>query len=157
MLYSGARPAEIAQLAVADLRQLHGVWIMHITTEGEGDKSVKTEGSMRVVPVHPELVRLGFIKYLDGMQAAGHSRLFPEAKRNARGQMVAEFSREFGRYLIRIGMKVGRGLSLYSFRHGTADAFRRAGFLDEQFGMILGHTKHSTTGQYGIMPEGPLM
>ncbi|MER9210055.1 DUF6538 domain-containing protein [Mesorhizobium sp. M0771] len=156
MLYSGARPAEIAQLAVADVRQEHGHWIMHITTEGEGDKSVKTEGSMRVVPIHDELIRLGFIKYRDGMEAAGHKRLFPEAKRNSRGQMVAEFSREFGRYLTRLGMKTGRGLSLYSFRHGAADALRRAGHLDEHFGFILGHTAGTMTGRYGIMPQGML-
>ncbi|RWD50558.1 MAG: site-specific integrase [Mesorhizobium sp.] len=156
MLYSGARPAEIAQLSIADVRQEHGCWILHITTEGDGDKSVKTEGSMRVVPVHDELIRLGFIKYRDGMEAAGHARLFPEAKRNSRGQMIAEFSREFGRYLTRLGMKTGRGLSLYSFRHGATDALRRAGHLDEQFGFILGHTAGSMTGRYGIMPQGML-
>ncbi|KRB31724.1 site-specific integrase [Mesorhizobium sp. Root172] len=156
MLYSGARPAEVAQLAVADVRQEQGHWIMHITTEGDGDKSVKTEGSMRVVPVHDELIRLGFTKYRDGMEAAGHARLFPEAKRNSRGQMIAEFSREFGRYLTRLGMKTGRGLSLYSFRHGVADALRRAGHLDEQFGFILGHAASTMTGRYGMMPQGML-
>lgn len=156
MLYSGARPAEIAQLAVADVRQEHGHWIMHITTEGDGDKSVKTAGSMRVVPVHDELIRLGFIKYRDSMEAAGQARLFPEAERNSRGQMIAGFSREFGRYLTRLGMKNGRGLSLYSFRHGAADALRQAGHLDEQFGFILGHTGASMTGRYGIMPQGML-
>lgn len=156
MLFSGARPAEIAQLAVADVRQEHGHWIMHITTEGEGEKSVKTAGSMRVVPVHPELIRLGFINYRDGMEKAGQQRLFPEAKRNNRGQMIAEFSREFGRYLTRMGLKDGRGLSLYSFRHGAADALRRAGYLDEQFGFILGHTSGTMTGRYGIMPQGML-
>ncbi|MHA7882574.1 DUF6538 domain-containing protein [Nitratireductor rhodophyticola] len=156
MLFSGARPAEIAQLAVADVRQEHGHWIMHITTEGEGDKSVKTAGSMRVVPVHDELIRLGFIKYRDAMEAAGHTRLFPEAKRNSRGQMIAEFSREFGRYLTRLKMKDGRGLSLYSFRHGAADALRRAGHLDQEFGFILGHTSATMTGRYGILPQGML-
>jgi integrase len=156
MLFSGARPAEIAQLAISDVRQEHGHWIMHITTEGEGDKSVKTEGSMRVVPVHPELVKLGFIAYRDGMEKAGQQRLFPEARRNGRGQMIAEFSREFGRYLTRIGMKDGRGLSLYSFRHGVADALRRAELLDAQFGFMLGHGKRTTTGVYGIMPQGML-
>jgi integrase len=100
MLFSGARPAEIAQLDVADVRQEHGHWIMHITTEGEGHKSVKTAGSMRVVPVHPDLIKLGFISYRNGMEKTGNTRLFPEAKRNGRGQMIAEFSREFGRYLI---------------------------------------------------------
>ena len=63
MLYSGARPGEIAQLHVADMREQHGVWIMHITAEGEGGKRTKTKGSMRVVPVHSELIRLGLIKH----------------------------------------------------------------------------------------------
>jgi len=156
MLFSGARPAEIAQLDVADVRQEHGHWIMHITTEGEGDKSVKTAGSMRVVPVHPELIKLGFIEYRDAIEKTGNSRLFPEAKRNSRGQMIADFSREFGRYLTRINLKNGRGLSLYSFRHGAADAFRRAGHLDEQFGYILGHTSGTMTGRYGHLPQGML-
>jgi integrase len=156
MLYSGARPAEIAQLAVSDVRQEHGHWIMHITTEGDGEKSVKTGGSMRVVPVHKELVKLGILDYHAGMKQAGQTRLFPLAERNSRGQMIADFSREFGRYLTRIGMKSGRGLSLYSFRHGAADALRRAGYLDDQFGFILGHTSGSMTGRYGMLPQGML-
>ena len=46
---------------------------------------------------------------------------------------------------------------LEQFKHKeAADAFRRAGYLDEQFGPLLGHTKSTTTGRYGIMPEGPL-
>lgn len=156
MLYSGARPGEIAQLATGDVRQEHGHWIMHITTEGDGDKRVKTDGSMRVLPVHSQLVKLGFLDYHDGMKKAGQSRLFPLAERNSRGQIIADFSREFGRYLTRLGIKNGRGLSLYSFRHGVTDALRSAGHLDENFGFILGHTKASTTGIYGILPQGTL-
>ncbi|WP_411837036.1 site-specific integrase [Paracoccus sp. ME4] len=159
MLFSGARPGEIGQLAVSDVRQEHGHWIMHITTEGEATeagKSVKTAGSMRVVPVHPELVRLGFLSYHEKRVADGGAQLFPGAIRNKRGQMLADLSREFGRYLTRIGMKEGRGLSLYSFRHGATDALRRAGYLDNQFGFILGHVEPSMTGRYGIMPQGML-
>jgi len=156
MLYSGARPGEIAQLATGDVRQEHGHWIMHITTEGDGDKRVKTDGSMRVVPVHSQLVKLGFLDYHDGMKKARQSRLFQLAERNSRGQIIADFSREFGRYITRLGIKNGRGLSLYSFRHGVTDALRSAGHLDENFGFILGHTKATTTGIYGIMPQGIL-
>ncbi len=157
MLFSGARPAEIGQLAVNDVRQEFGHWIMHITTEGDKTdegKSVKTAGSMRVVPIHPELIRLGFIRYHESRVREGGSALFPGAVRNERGQMLADLSREFGRYLTRIGLKAGRGLSLYSFRHGAADALRRGGFLDQEFGFILGHTEGSMTGRYGIMPQG---
>lgn len=156
MLYSGARPAEIAQLGVDDVREDRGHWIMHITTEGEGDKSVKTDGSMRVVPVHPELVKLGLLAYHAKAKEKGDKRLFPLAERNERGQMIADFSRDFPRYLTKIGLKDGRGLSLYSFRHGAADALRRAGFLDEQFGFILGHTSGTMTQRYGTLPQGML-
>ncbi|KAA8606014.1 integrase [Salipiger aestuarii] len=159
MLFSGARNGEIGQLAVTDVRQEHGHWIMHVTTEGDNTtegKSVKTAGSMRVLPLHPELIRLGFLDYHAERIAAGDTQLFPLAKRSARGQMMAEFSREFGKYLKRIGLKQGRGLSLYSFRHGVADALRRAGFLDSEFGFILGHTEASMTGRYGHLPQGML-
>lgn len=111
---------------------------------------------MRVVPIHPELVRLGFVRYHSERLEAGDKQLFPGAKRNNRGQMMSEFSREFGKYLTRIGLKNGRGLSLYSFRHGTANALRRAGFLDDQIAFILGHTEGSMTGRYGQLPQGML-
>lgn len=161
MLYSGARPAEIAQLAVVDVRQDHGHWIMDITEttddDEEGAKSVKTEGSRRVVPIHKELVRLGFLDYHADMKKAGETRLFPLAERNSRGQMIADFSREFGRYLTRIGVKKGRGLSLYSFRHGAFDALRRADYLDEEFNFIFGHVSgNKVTRGYGILRQGML-
>ncbi|MGJ8628691.1 MAG: site-specific integrase [Sulfitobacter sp.] len=156
MMYSGARPAEIGQLATSDIRQEHGTWIMHITTEGEGEKSTKTAGSMRVVPIHSQLIALGFLDYHKVRIAAKDVRLFPDAKRNNLGQMLADFSREFSRYLSRIGMDKDHGLSLYSFRHGAADALRRAGYLDDQFGYILGHTGATMTGRYGNLPQGML-
>lgn len=159
MLFSGARPGEIAQLSTSDVRQEHGHWIMHVTTEGEAHeegKQVKTAGSMRVIPVHPQLVKLGFLDYHAQRIEAGDKRLFPGAKRNERGQMMADYSREFGKYLVRLGLKTGRGLSLYSFRHGATDALRRAGYLDNQFGFILGHAEATMTGRYGIMPQGML-
>lgn len=156
MLFSGARPGEIGQLNLSDVREQEGRWIMHITTEGDGEKRTKTKGSMRVVPLHPMLIELGLIKYHTAQTDVGEKKLFPNAIRNARGQMMAEFSREFSRYLTRIKLKQGRGISLYSFRHGAADALRRAGYLDEQFGMILGHTQGTTTGRYGILAHGVL-
>ncbi|SHH04167.1 Site-specific recombinase XerD [Kaistia soli DSM 19436] len=156
MLWSGARPAEIAQLLVKDVREQHGKWIMHITEEGSDDKSMKTKGSMRVVPIHTELVRLGFVDFAKAQKEKGEKHLFPEAERNSRGQMAAKFSRDFGRYLEKVAIKEGRGPSLYSFRHGSADALRRAEYLDEEFAMILGHAKHTQTGRYGHLPEGML-
>lgn len=162
MLYSCARPAEIAQLSLSDVRQVQQTWLMDITEAGdesdeEDRKSLKTDSSRREVPIHKELIRLGLLDYAETMRAAGHTRLFPLAVRNSRGQMMADFSREFGRYLERIGIKDGKGLSLYSFRHGAFDALRRAGYLDEQFNFIFGHVSgNRVTRGYGMLSQGML-
>lgn len=152
MLFSGARPGELAQLLLEDVRISHDRWIMHITTENDDEKTLKTPGSHRVVPVHPELERLGFLAYVESMRSAGQRRVFPLAKRNDR-QWVPDLSREFSRVLADIGVKTKAGpssmLSLYSFRHTVSDALRRAGFDDLEFAPIYGHGKATTTGKYG--------
>ncbi len=169
MAYSGARPGEIAQLDVADIQLHNDQWIMDITTTNDPDdedddyKSVKNETSKRIVPIHKELIRLGFLTYYEQIKQSGSAKLFPEATRNQRGQMIADFSKMFGTYIERIGVKVRtdknfKKYKLYSLRHGVADAFRRAGYLDEQFGFILGHSneKAKMTGHYGALQEGNL-
>jgi len=156
MLFSGARPGEIGQLAIDDLREEHGQWIMHITDDGDGEKSVKNDNSRRILPVHEELLRLGLIDRHSRLKQAGQTRLFPEAKRNSRGQMMADFSRMFSRYLSGLSIKNGRGYSQYSFRHGAADALRRAGYLDHEFKFLMGHGDTSMTGRYGMIPQGLL-
>jgi integrase len=156
MMYSGARPGEIAQLLVDDVRQMHGVWVMHITDEGDPEKRVKTRGSFRVVPIHSELIRMGFVDHVERQRAAGERRVFPEAERNSTGQIAARFEKKFGTYLTKLGLKDGRGLSLYSFRHGFADALRTAGYMDAEIGIVMGHGEFSMTSRYGQLPQGTL-
>jgi integrase len=56
--YTGARVNEITQLRKADVREIEGVWTIHITPEAG---SVKTNEA-RTVPVHPHLIEQGFVK-----------------------------------------------------------------------------------------------
>lgn len=116
-----------------------------------GSKSV----GQGVVPIHSELIKLGLLDYHAKLVARGEQQLFPELKPDTRGFFSRTPSRFFAGYFKRIGVKADKGHNFHSFRHGAADAFRRAGYLDEQFG-LLGHTKSTMTGRYGIMPEGPL-
>nr|WP_249810840.1 site-specific integrase [Bradyrhizobium sp. 164] len=158
-IYSGARLGELCQLLTSDVRQLHGVWIFHITEVGGEDesstKSTKTDGSMRVVPVHSRLIELGFLDYHAGVAARGEQRLFSEVDRDKRGYF-GEASKFFNAYFKAVGVKVDRRVNFHSFRHNVTDAFRAAGYLDEQHGILPGHAKASTTGRYGVLPEGPL-
>jgi integrase len=155
-LFTGARLGEIAQMEPDDVRNLHDIPVFHFTTEGAQAKSLKTAGSARVVPVHPVLISAGLLTYRDKMKQAGHARLFPEIEPDARGFFSGTPSKFLNTYLRKIGAKSDASQNFHSFRHGMADAFRRAGYLDEQFAPLLGHTKATTTGRYGVMPEGPL-
>ena len=84
----------------------------------------------------------------------GETRLFPGAVRNVRDQMCADFSRFFSRYLDQLGLKDGRGYSLYSFRHGAMDALRNAGYLDDHFKFLVGHGGKTVTSGYGSITQG---
>jgi integrase len=154
--YSGARLGELAQLLTSDVRQLHGVWILHVTPEGADAKSVKTAGSARVVPVHSRLIDLGFLEYHARLVERGANQLFPELEPDTRGHFSRTPSRFFAGYFADIGVKVDKSRNFHSFRHSTADAFRRGGYMDETFAPLLGHTKGTTTGLYGVLPQGIL-
>jgi len=128
--------------------------VIHITREG--GKSTKTKGSQRIVPVHAELQKLGFVNYVTRVRKSGGASLFPRIGANARGQVAGDYSRSYGKFLLKIGVKSDRELNFHSFRHTFADALRRAGYRDEEFGFLLGHTQASTTGRYGVVSEGML-
>lgn len=81
MLFTGARPRELCQLnPQVDFGEFEGQWYVDLdekSAAGVGiKKSIKT-GEARRVPLHAELVRLGFPAYLRQVKAAGGDRLFP--------------------------------------------------------------------------------
>lgn len=154
-LYSGMRLGEIAQLLTNDVREIEGTWVMYVTDEGDPDKTLKTVGSRRVVPVHSELVALGFLDYHKARTKGEGARLFPEIEPDARGFMSGVPSKFLNVYLDRIGVKTER-LAVHSFRHLFTDRLRNAGHLDHEFGFVLGHGDRfkSTTGRYGSLPQG---
>jgi hypothetical protein len=82
-LHSGARINELCQInPQADYGiDDEGIAYLHITQESAGHaglrRSVKNATSQRRLPIHPDLVRAGFLKYLDTIKARGATLLFP--------------------------------------------------------------------------------
>ncbi len=82
--FMGTRIEELAQ---ADIRsdfkkdKPTGRWYLDINeTVGPGGhkKSVKKESGWRVVPLHPEIIRLGFLDYLEAQRKVGSRTLFEQ-------------------------------------------------------------------------------
>jgi hypothetical protein len=85
---------ELAQLGTADVIEQDGVPVLMIHSDAEGNR-LKTKSARRIVPVHPELIRLGFLDHVEQMRAAGNTRLFTELKRDARGYHSEHFQKWF--------------------------------------------------------------
>jgi integrase len=161
-LFTGARAGEIAQLLCEDIRREGDNWIFDLNDNPEDEeedgvvvfeKSLKTDSSRRQVPVHPALVRLGFIKYVETHRKNGVGRVFPEIRPGPRGNLSHYVSRFWQLYLTRIGVK-RKGLALHSFRHTFVDECRRAGVRKDVMQGLLGHSDGTQTDHYGREQPG---
>ncbi|UEM23064.1 site-specific integrase [Skermanella mucosa] len=145
--FTGARLNELGQLQVADVRQDNGIHYIDINTVGDG-KTIKTNESRRKVPLHPELIRCGFLAYVDQQQQAGHDRVFSELKPDCKGHLTGNWSKWWGRYARDIGITDNRKV-FHSFRHGFKDACRAAGIEEAVFDALMGHSSASVSRRYG--------
>lgn len=64
---TGARPNEIAQLRLKDIKQEGDITYIDINDEGDG-QTVKTSSSKRKVPIHNDVIRLGFMDFVSLMR-----------------------------------------------------------------------------------------
>ena len=158
-LFTGARLGEIAQLRLEDVRQdgdVHYIEIKHDEQKGQSTKNKKN----RISPLHSTLIAIGFIEYVRSQKERakedGDQRLFPELKKNERGQSGKE-SRFWRVYLERIGLKeAGDGFGSHSFRHGLTDQLRLAGYFDQDIAVVLGHSQKTVTSGYGKLRQGTI-
>ncbi len=136
MLFSGARPNEICQLYIGDVKRTEkGTWYFDFLNEDE-NQSRKTATSRRRIPIHQELIRLGFLKFVDERRKKypqDNARLFSELKASkARPTNFAWYpSKRFNEVFLGEDMHVRDRQSLYSIRHSVRDALRRIKASDE--------------------------
>jgi len=131
MLFSGARPNEIAQLHIEDLKQTDtGTWYLDIiaTDNDEEIKTLKTESSRRRIPLHRELVKFGFLEFVQERAAKSTSngvRLFGELQPDKYGNHATYACRRFNEHFIRQEITLDKKQSFYSLRHCFRDALRQ--------------------------------
>jgi site-specific recombinase XerD len=141
-LYHGNRLEEFAQLHRSDVRHEEGIWFLDINDEG--DKQVKNEQSKRRVPLHPELLRLGFLKYVETIAPKENDRVFPLLRPGGPDNKLGFFfTKWWSRYRKDVGV-YQKGLDYHSFRAGVATKLAVAGVSLEVRNELLGHEGKST-------------
>jgi integrase len=169
-LFSGARLEEIAQLRLADFRQetYYGdadeecsAWVMDITheepqAEGESDlgTSTKTAAGTRRVPIHPELLRLGLIRYVQDLRQAGDAKLFPKLTQNKYGKVGAKWGEWWTTYRRDVCGIITDGVVFHSFRHTFKYFARHVSIEDALQREIMGHSPGDTADEYAPSGHG---
>lgn len=152
-LFNGARQAELASLTAADVQTEPetSTPLLYITAQASRGKRLKTKASRRVVPIHSQLVRLGFLKFVEDARVRDGEKafLFPLIATDKGRAGVKAYSKWFGRYLRAQGV-TDTAKVFHSFRHGFKDALRQGKVNQEIHDALTGHAQASTvSGGYG--------
>lgn len=145
-IYSGARLEEITQLKpFEDIYQIEEIWIFDINDKNE--KSLKNKQSARTIPIHSELIKQGFVEYLDNLKVSNSQFLFPGEKIRD-GRLGKNIGKRVNRFIYSvIGVK---GKTLHSFRHTFATKLKYSGVELGLSSEIMGHAFGGVTyGRYG--------
>ena len=141
-LYTGARLSELAQLRTVDILQTSEISSIAITNLGAGQQ-LKTSASKRTIPIHSELLRLGFLEYINKIKLGNHDSLWPELSQR-RNKPGGYFSNWFGEYRASIGL-TGYP-DFHCFRHTVRSQFGEAEVPEHIIDSILGHEIKGSTG-----------
>ncbi|QWV98638.1 site-specific integrase [Geomonas nitrogeniifigens] len=146
-MFTGMRLDEICQLHVEDVHEHGGIWSININDHG--DKKLKNTASRRIIPIHPTVLSLGFIGYVEALKAQSCQRLWNNLHRrdadgygSAFGKWFQRFNREY--------VTTDKAKVFHSFRHTVADTLKQAGVQEVVIAEILGHANDSMTmSRYG--------
>jgi integrase len=154
-LFTGARIEELCQLHPDDVyeesyRELDGTvrsaWVHRITDEGPG-QALKNPGSRRRIPLHAQLIRLGFIEY--ARQAKGRNRIFDKLVKDVVGDESGNWSKWFGGYLREKAGVTDKRMVFHSFRHTFKQEARAVEIPEDVSDAITGHSGGKVSRNYG--------
>ncbi|RWA80455.1 MAG: site-specific integrase [Mesorhizobium sp.] len=150
-LYSGMRMGEIVQLLASDIKTQDGITYFDVSkSEGE-DKNLKTQSSVRKVPVHKVLLDLGLLDH-----AHGSGRMFPDIKKGEDGYYSHNFSKWWGRYARQIKVST-KDTAFHSFRHCFKDGLQAVEAPEYVSKALMGHADKDVHAGYGSGPPLSLL
>ncbi|WP_137167559.1 site-specific integrase [Salinimonas lutimaris] len=143
--YTGARVNEIAQLRSEDVCVSDsGIHYLYIR-EGK-NQSVKSESSVREIPLPAHILELGFLDYVSHQQ----EWLFPELPTNKYGNRGLKVGEWWGKAVRSKGVDIAQ--PSHAFRHSFKTAMRRLQVADSTSDAITGHAAQTEGGRYGSVP-----
>lgn len=140
-LYSGARIDEVGSLTLADISR-EPILFMHI-------RRGKNQSSVREVPIHPRLIELGFLNYVEAIRKAGHESLWPFLRTDSDTANPSEILGKWFNRFIHEKLGMPSTVVFHSFRHNFKDMCRDALIPRDIHQALTGHAKQTVGDTYG--------
>lgn len=150
MAYTGARREELAQLLVVDVGRCADSGIWYVSLRPDGDKSVKSASSRRRIPLHVDLIELGFVRYVESLPEGG--RVFPRLVEHASNGLGHGVGLAWGRYLRKTLGMTFEADPCHGFRHTFKTLCREAHIETAVQDWITGHATPGVGASYGTTP-----
>lgn len=157
-IYIGARREENCGLLLSEIED--DIAFPSIRFEDNILRRLKNEQSKRRIPIHRELIRLGFLDYVRLLRQEGHTLLFPELR-------AASVETPMGNVFEMSWQKMRsaawpdakkEGKVLHSLRHWCNNEMKQAGVPSEIRKDILGHANDGINeGRYSDAARLPVM
>jgi hypothetical protein len=158
--YSSACREEICGLEVADVTSDHPTphfEIRNNLTRGrDGEKrGLKRAARHRHLPIHPELIRLGFLDYVEAIRKEGHVALFPELYQQSEKRGGAFFYERAWQHMdeyicdrlpVRVNDK-GKGPDIHSIRALGSSFYEVEGANENIRADVMGHARKTVNGR----------
>lgn len=144
-LFSGMRLEEICQLRTDDIREENGISFFDINDRPP--RQLKNKNAVRRVPIHSELIRMGFLTYLKTL-GRGSQPVFPALKPGgADGKLGHGFTKWFTRYRQDIDV-YRKNLDFHSLRHTATTSMHQANVAANVIDHVTGHSTPGQTARY---------
>ena len=115
-IFSGMRTNEMCQLRLIDIKKQKNIWFIFV--EDTEETKVKTENAIRKVPLHPQLIDLGFIDYMTAQKKSKRGRLFWELSEDRDG-FASHVSRHYNQRFLPAVLGCGKNTPKSSIAQDT--------------------------------------
>lgn len=159
--YTGACREEICGLEIADITIDHPVPHFEIKdnlTRGRDGEVAgeKREARRRHLPIHPQLIRLGFIDYVKAIRDEGHVALFPELYRHIEKRGGGFFYDRAWQHMVDYiedrhpipRNPLGKGPDIHSIRGLSSSFYEVEGINELIRADVMGHARQGTNGKH---------
>jgi integrase len=154
--FSGARVGEIADATTHDVYPVGDMWVLDIRADyREKSQEIKNEPSIRIFPLHRQIIEEGFIDYWRSLPPGPLFPAFSLGQDNRRGDAA---SRNISEWVRSLGIKNPSPKLRYkpnhSFRNYVKTQWRNAKIEEETHDAITGHgsskDESRNYGEYGL-------